>query len=89
MQFTLVDCPGHASLIRTIIGGAQIIDLMFLIIDATKGIQAQTAECIIIAELFMKKVIVVLNKVDMVEDKKVLDSKIAALRKVFGKTKFG
>jgi len=43
MQFTLVDCPGHASLIRTIIGGAQIIDIMFLIVDATKGIQAQTA----------------------------------------------
>jgi len=61
-----VDCPGHASLIRTIIGGAQIIDLMFLIIDITKGIQAQTAECIIIAELFMKKIIVILNKIDMI-----------------------
>ena len=40
MQFTLVDCPGHASLIRTIIGGAQIIDLMLLVVDVTKGIQA-------------------------------------------------
>lgn len=39
LQFTLVDCPGHASLIRTIIGGAQIIDLMLLVIDVTKGIQ--------------------------------------------------
>lgn len=66
LQFTLVDCPGHASLIKTIIGGAQIIDIMFLVIDATKGIQAQTAECIIIAELFMKKIVVVLNKVDLV-----------------------
>lgn len=89
LQFTLVDCPGHASLIKTIIGGAQIIDIMFLIIDATKGIQAQTAECIIIAELFMKKIIVVLNKVDLVEDKKVLEAKMGALRKVFSKTKFG
>lgn len=44
IQFTLVDCPGHASLIRTIIGGSQIIDMMFLVIDATKGIQTQTAE---------------------------------------------
>lgn len=44
IQFTLVDCPGHASLIRTIIGGAQIIDMMFLVIDALKGIQTQTAE---------------------------------------------
>jgi selenocysteine-specific elongation factor len=24
VQVTLVDCPGHASLIRTIIGGAQV-----------------------------------------------------------------
>jgi selenocysteine-specific elongation factor len=89
LQFTLVDCPGHASLIKTIIGGAQIIDIMFLIIDVTKGIQAQTAECVIIAELFMKKIIVVLNKVDLVEDKKVLDAKTLALRKIFSKTKFG
>lgn len=35
-----MDCPGHASLIRTIIGGAQIIDAMLLVIDITKGIQA-------------------------------------------------
>eukprot|EP01133_Synstelium_polycarpum_P013683 gene13683-16118_t len=44
LQFTLVDCPGHASLIRTIIGGSQIIDMMFLVIDIVKGIQTQTAE---------------------------------------------
>jgi hypothetical protein len=37
LQFTLVDCPGHASLIRTVIGGAQIIDLAVLVVDATKG----------------------------------------------------
>ena len=44
LQVTLVDCPGHASLIRTIIGGAQIIDLMLLVVDAVKGVQTQTAE---------------------------------------------
>jgi selenocysteine-specific elongation factor len=32
-----VDCPGHASLLKTIIGGAQIINLMMLVIDVTKG----------------------------------------------------
>ena len=32
-----MDCPGHASLIRTIIGGAQIIDMMLLVVDVTKG----------------------------------------------------
>jgi len=89
MQFTLVDCPGHASLIRTIIGGAQIIDIMFLVIDISKGIQAQTAECIIIAELYLKKIIVILNKIDMIDGQQTIDAKINALRKVFSKTKFG
>lgn len=37
VQITLVDCPGHASLIRTIMGGAQIIDMMLLVVDVTKG----------------------------------------------------
>ena len=37
VQVTLVDCPGHASLIRTIIGGASIIDMMLLVVDVTKG----------------------------------------------------
>lgn len=62
---------------------------MFLIVDITKGIQAQTAECIIIAELYMKKIIIILNKVDQIEDPKVVESKINALKKVFSKTKFG
>lgn len=42
LQFTLVDCPGHASLIRTIIGGVQIIDMMILVVDITKGELAWT-----------------------------------------------
>jgi selenocysteine-specific elongation factor len=41
-------CIGHARLIRTIIGGAAIIDLMLLVIDSSKGIQTQTAECLVI-----------------------------------------
>lgn len=63
MQFTLVDCPGHASLIRTVIGGAQIMDLMILVIDVTKGIQTQTAECIVLGEITTDQMIVVLNKI--------------------------
>jgi selenocysteine-specific elongation factor len=34
IQFTLVDCPGHASLMKSIIGGASIIDMMMLVVDA-------------------------------------------------------
>mmetsp|Transcript_8695 Transcript_8695/g.12681 ORF Transcript_8695/g.12681 Transcript_8695/m.12681 type:complete len:768 (+) Transcript_8695:170-2473(+) len=65
VQITLVDCPGHSSLIRTIIGGAQIIDMILLVVDATKGIQAQTTECLVLAEITTDKLIVVLNKIDL------------------------
>ena len=70
LQYTLVDCPGHASLIRTIIGGAQIIDIMLLVLDATKGIQTQTAECLVICRITGRKLLVVLNKVDLIEEAK-------------------
>jgi selenocysteine-specific elongation factor len=65
LQMTLVDCPGHASLIRTIIGGAQIIDMVLLVVDAYKGWQAQTTECLVLAELTSPHLVVALNKVDM------------------------
>ena len=65
LQVTLVDCPGHASLIRTIIGGAQIIDMVLLVVDAYKGWQAQTTECLVLAELTSPHLVVALNKIDM------------------------
>ena len=91
IQFTLVDCPGHASLIRTIIGGAQIIDMIVLVIDINKGIQTQTAECIVIGEITTDKMIIVLNKVDMIppEDRDAkVDKMMNKIRKVFSTTKF-
>ena len=91
LQFTLVDCPGHASLIRTIIGGAQIIDMMILVIDANKGIQTQTAECIVIGEITTDKLIIVLNKCDLLPESE-REAKIERMKgrllKVFNKTKF-
>lgn len=63
VQVTLVDCPGHASLIRTIIGGAHIIDAVLLVVDVTEGVQAQTVECVVIAEVATKCVVIALNKV--------------------------
>eukprot|EP00532_Pseudo-nitzschia_australis_P000469 CAMPEP_0168191100 /NCGR_PEP_ID=MMETSP0139_2-20121125/17317_1 /TAXON_ID=44445 /ORGANISM="Pseudo-nitzschia australis, Strain 10249 10 AB" /LENGTH=956 /DNA_ID=CAMNT_0008114215 /DNA_START=569 /DNA_END=3439 /DNA_ORIENTATION=+ len=65
LQMTLVDCPGHASLIRTIIGGAQIIDVVLLVVDAYKGWQAQTTECLVLAELTAPHLVIALNKIDM------------------------
>eukprot|EP00191_Tetraselmis_sp_GSL018_P019912 CAMPEP_0177580092 /NCGR_PEP_ID=MMETSP0419_2-20121207/1355_1 /TAXON_ID=582737 /ORGANISM="Tetraselmis sp., Strain GSL018" /LENGTH=575 /DNA_ID=CAMNT_0019068895 /DNA_START=52 /DNA_END=1783 /DNA_ORIENTATION=+ len=91
LQFTLVDCPGHASLIRTVLGGAQIIDMMILVVDVTKGIQAQTAECIVVGELTTDNLVIALNKVDLLppetRDKQV--SKAAKrLKATFAATKF-
>lgn len=64
----LVDCPGHASLMKTVIGGASIIDLMILVVDCQKLIQTQTAECIVLGEILMDKLVVAFNKVDMYAD---------------------
>ncbi|EDV36153.2 uncharacterized protein Dana_GF12096, isoform B [Drosophila ananassae] len=92
LQFTFVDCPGHASLIRTIIGGAQIIDLMLLVVDAQKGIQTQTAECLIIGELLQKKLIVVINKIDVLpadQRESKLEKLRSRLSKTLGSTSFG
>ncbi|KNH08367.1 selenocysteine-specific elongation factor-like protein [Perkinsela sp. CCAP 1560/4] len=68
VQYTIVDCPGHADFIRTIIGGANIIDVMLLVVDINKGIQTQTSECIVIGEIINKPMVLLLNKVDMLED---------------------
>jgi len=91
LQFTLVDCPGHASLIRTIIGGAQIIDMMILVIDANKGIQTQTAECLVIGEITTSNLIIALNKIDMLPEldrDERIDRAKRKILKVFASTKF-
>ncbi|XP_076316455.1 eukaryotic translation elongation factor, selenocysteine-specific isoform X1 [Tachypleus tridentatus] len=91
LQFTLVDCPGHASLIKTIIGGAQIIDMMMLVVDVTKGMQTQTAECLVIGEITCDKMIVVLNKIDLLPaDRKLsmIEKMTKKMQKTLEKTKF-
>lgn len=50
---------------KTFVSGAQIIDLMLLVVDVVKGLQTQTAECLVIGEITCSKMIVVLNKVDL------------------------
>ncbi|RWS06646.1 selenocysteine-specific elongation factor-like protein [Dinothrombium tinctorium] len=91
LHLTLVDCPGHASLIRTIIMGAEIVDFVLLVVDVVKGIQTQTAECIVIAEITCDKMIIVLNKVDLisVENRKATIEKVSKrILKALEKTKF-
>ncbi|CAH8433642.1 unnamed protein product [Heterobilharzia americana] len=85
VQFTLVDCPGHGSLIRTVLCGSQIIDIILLVVDVTKGFQTQTAECLVIGEIACEKMLVVLNKCDLLEENQRLES-IQKMRKRILKT---
>ncbi len=85
VQYTLVDCPGHASLIKTIIGGAQIIDLMLLVIDIVKGVQTQTAECLVVGEVCCDKLLVVLSKLDLVSEE-TRDATVSKMTKRLLKT---
>ena len=89
IQLTLVDCPGHASLIKTVIAGASIIDSMILVIDGVKGIQTQTIECILLSEILCDKICIALNKVDLLTKEKEVETKIEKLKISFSKTKFG
>lgn len=91
LQFTLVDCPGHASLIKTIIGGSQIIDMIILVVDITKGFQSQTIECLVIGEITCNNLIVVLNKVDLIPinlQEEYISNVKNELRNRFENTKF-
>ena len=66
---TLVDAPGHADLIQSVVSAANIIDAAFLVIDATRGPQVQTGEHLIILDLFqIPKVFVLINKIDAVDE---------------------
>lgn len=64
---TLVDAPGHADLIKSVVSGANIIDVALLVIDAQQGPQIQTGEHLIILDLLaIPKLIVIINKIDLV-----------------------
>ena len=51
---------------------------MILVVDITKGIQTQTAECLVIGEIICPKILVVLNKIDLIpESKRKVISRLA------------
>ncbi|KXS20666.1 P-loop containing nucleoside triphosphate hydrolase protein [Gonapodya prolifera JEL478] len=92
LQVTLVDCPGHASLVRTVIGGAQIIDFVLLVVDAVKGIQTQTAECLVLANLLHLPLLCALNKVDLFPAKgrdEAIQKATQRIRKGLGQAGYG
>lgn len=75
---------------KTVIGGASIIDLMILVVDCQKLIQTQTAECIVLGEILMDKLIVAFNKIDLLkDDPPKLALQLKKLTMQISKTKFG
>jgi len=83
LQVTLVDCPGHASLFKTILSGVSIIDTVLLVVDARKGLQAQTIESLLLASLVARRqVVVALTKTDLLSA--VESERTAALDAVTG-----
>lgn len=65
--------------------------MMMLVVDITKGIQTQTAECLIIGEICCDKMLIVLNKLDLVENSKraaTIDKISKRLLKTLETTKF-
>lgn len=73
---TLVDAPGHAELIRSVVAGANIIDAAILVVAADEGPKIQTGEHIIILQSFgISKVVVALNKMDRVSQSKLETAK--------------
>jgi translation initiation factor 2 subunit 3 len=73
-KVSLVDAPGHESLMATMLSGANIMDGALLLISATEHCpQPQTKEHLMALEIIgIKHVIIVQNKVDLVDDKKAL-----------------
>ncbi|MDP1892329.1 MAG: elongation factor Tu, partial [Gemmatimonadaceae bacterium] len=73
-HYAHVDCPGHADYIKNMITGAAQMDGAILVVSATDGPMPQTREHILLArQVGVPYIVVFLNKVDMVEDKELID----------------
>ena len=73
-HYAHVDCPGHADYVKNMITGAAQMDGAILVIAATDGPMAQTREHILLArQVGVPRMVVFLNKCDMVDDAELLD----------------
>ena len=73
-HYAHVDCPGHADYIKNMITGAAQMDGAILVVSAADGPMIQTREHILLArQVNVPKIVVYLNKVDMVDDPELLD----------------
>jgi elongation factor Tu len=73
-HYAHVDCPGHADYVKNMVTGAAQMDGAILLVAATDGPMPQTREHILLArQVGVPKIVVFMNKVDMVDDEELLD----------------
>jgi elongation factor Tu len=87
-HYAHIDAPGHADYIKNMITGAAQMDGAILVVAATDGPMPQTREHILLAkQVNVPKLVVALNKVDMVDDAELLDLVEMEVRELL--TKYG
>jgi elongation factor Tu len=88
-HYAHIDAPGHADYIKNMITGAAQMDGAILVVAATDGAMPQTREHVLLAkQVGVPKIIVFLNKCDMVEDPDLIDLVEAEIRELLTKNEF-
>ena len=88
-HYAHIDAPGHADYIKNMITGAAQMDGAVLVVAATDGVMPQTREHVLLAkQVGVPKIIVFLNKVDMVPDKDLIDLVEEEVRELLNKYGF-
>jgi elongation factor Tu len=88
-HYAHIDAPGHADYIKNMITGAAQMDGAILVVAATDGPMPQTREHILLAkQVHVPKIVVALNKVDMVDDAELLDLVEMEIRELLTKYNF-
>ncbi len=73
-HYAHVDCPGHADYVKNMVTGAAQMDGAILVVASTDGPMPQTREHILLArQVGVPRLVVFMNKVDMVDDPELLD----------------
>jgi elongation factor Tu len=88
-HYAHVDCPGHADYVKNMITGAAQMDGAILVVSAADGPMPQTREHILLArQVGVPKIIVFLNKVDLVDDPELLELVELEVRDLLNKYEF-
>ena len=88
-HYAHVDCPGHADYVKNMITGAAQMDGAILVVSAVDGPMPQTREHILLAkQVGVPKIVVFLNKVDLVDDPELLDLVEMEIRELLSKYDF-